>query len=29
MDMNVALVSDWWKIKNKEPMPVWAYLCYL
>ncbi len=27
--MNIALVSDWWKIKNKEPMPIWAYLCYL
>jgi hypothetical protein len=29
MNMNVALVSDWWKIRNKELMPIWAFLCYL
>ena len=27
--MNVALVSDWWKIKYQQLMPVWAYWCYL
>lgn len=29
LNMNVALVSDWWAIANKKSMPCWAYLCYL
>jgi hypothetical protein len=27
--MNVALVSDWWKIKHQQLIPVWVHWCYL
>jgi hypothetical protein len=27
--MNVALVSDWWKIKQQQLMPLWVHFCYL
>lgn len=29
LNLNMALVSDWYWLLKKEKMPLWAYLCYL